>query len=117
MNNSAIQRPQNEDNAERNSSNGSHNLSHSDPAVNGGAKLSIRSAMPEDVVYSRNNEEGIRTLLGGPNPHEYSESLATPNKVSQPDCGVKDVEHEVALNSYQKVVEMNGEYAIIGHVK
>ena len=35
------------------------------------------------------NCEWIRTLLGGPNPHEYSESLATPNKVSQPDCGVK----------------------------
>ena len=43
------------------------------------------------------NCEWIRTLLGGPNPHEYSESLATPNKVSQPDCGVKDVAHEVAL--------------------
>ena len=33
------------------------------------------------------------------------------------DCGVKDAAHEVALNSYQKVVEMNGEYAIIEHVE
>ena len=63
------------------------------------------------------NCEWIRTLLGGPNPHEYSESLAMPNKVSQPDCGVKDAAHEVALNSYQKVVKANGEYAIMEHVK
>jgi len=33
------------------------------------------SLNPDDVVYSRGNGEGIRTLLGGPNPREYSGSL------------------------------------------
>ena len=42
------------------------------------------SLNPEDIVYSRNNEEGIRTLLGGPHSHEYSEFPSTPHIVSNP---------------------------------
>ena len=46
--------------------------------VYGDERISLN---PEDIVYSRNNEEGIRTLLGGPNSHEYSESPSTPQIV------------------------------------
>ena len=47
--------------------------------VYGDERISLN---PEDVVYSRNNEEGIRTLLGGPNSHEYSESPSTTQIIS-----------------------------------
>ena len=47
--------------------------------VYGDERISLN---PEDIVYSRNNKEGIRTLLGGPNSHEYSESPSTPQIIS-----------------------------------
>ena len=57
------------------------------------------------IARTRENESPTATSAG------------TPDKVSQPDSGVKDVAHEVALNSYQKVVKANGECAIIEHVE
>ena len=47
------------------------------------------SVKQEDVVYSRNNEEGIRTLLGGPNPREYSEFPQRKESLSQDETAVK----------------------------
>lgn len=49
--------------------------------------LSLRQ---EDILYSRNKGEGIRTLLGGPNPREYSESLQSENSVTQYRQNVKE---------------------------
>lgn len=42
----------------------------------------------DDVVYSRGNDEGIQTLLSGPNPHQYSGSLTTRSSIA--DSGVED---------------------------
>lgn len=69
--------------------------------VYGDEKISFKD---EDVVYARGNGEGIRTLLGGPNPHEYSESLATPNKVSQGAPKVNRAEKKSEKNPLGQVV-------------
>ena len=54
--------------------------------VYGDEHISLRE---RDVVYSRNNGEGIRTLLNGPNPRQYSESLSLDKSLAKPAAGVK----------------------------
>ena len=49
--------------------------------VYGDEHVSLRES---DVVYSRGNGEGIRTLLNGPNSRQYSGSPAAPEIVSNP---------------------------------
>ena len=56
--------------------------------VYGDEHISLRE---KDVIYARGNGEGIRTLLGGPNPREYSESPTSggsiPNKPMEVNAG------------------------------
>ena len=49
--------------------------------VYGDEHISLRE---KDVVYSRNNGEGIRTLLNGPNPRQYSGSLSSGKSLAKP---------------------------------